>query len=82
MHGTEKEDTVRFGQNTHTTQTFSKKNTLKRPTESSEGTIMKFPTDQISCGRATEQYTLQLYPVVSMGYLIRLFDALGSGFFQ
>ena len=43
-----KEDVVRSGQNAHTSQESWKKETLKRPTQSSEGTITKFLTPQIS----------------------------------
>ena len=48
MHEKDKEDVIRFGQNVHTTQTFSKKETLKRPTQSSEGSITKLPTQKLS----------------------------------
>ena len=44
----EKEDVVRFGQNVHTTQTFSKKETLKRPVSSLEGSITKLLTPAIT----------------------------------
>ncbi|HUU20327.1 MAG TPA: hypothetical protein VMW72_24480 [Sedimentisphaerales bacterium] len=44
----DKKDVVRFGQNVHTTQTFSKKETLKRPFSSLEGSITKLLTLLIS----------------------------------
>ena len=40
----DKKDVVRFGQNTHTTRTPSKKETLKRLMQSSEGSITKLLT--------------------------------------
>jgi len=44
VHEKDKEDVIRFGQNVHTTQTFSKKETLKRPFSSLEGSITKLLT--------------------------------------
>ena len=44
MHEKDKEDVIRFGQNVHTTQAFSKKETLKRPVSSLEGSITKLLT--------------------------------------
>ena len=49
MHEKDKEDVIRFGQNVHTTQTFSKKETLKRPFSSLEGSITKLLTTKLSC---------------------------------
>ncbi len=46
----DKEDVIRFGQNVHTTQTFSKKETLKRPFSSLEGSITKLLTPRIRGG--------------------------------
>ena len=45
MHEKDKEDVIRFGQNVHTTQAFSKKETLKRPVSSLEDSITKLLTD-------------------------------------
>ena len=44
VHEKDKEDVIRFGQNIHTTQTFSKKETLKRLFSSVEGSITKLLT--------------------------------------
>ena len=44
MHEKDKEDVIRFEQNVHITQTFSKKETLKRPFSSLEGSITKLLT--------------------------------------
>ena len=44
MHEKDKEDVIRFGQNVHTTQAFSKKETLKRPVSSLEDSITKLLT--------------------------------------
>jgi hypothetical protein len=44
----DKEDVIRFGQNVHTTQAFSKKETLKRPVSSLEGSITKLLTGCIT----------------------------------
>jgi hypothetical protein len=44
VHEKDKEDVIRFGQNVHITQTFSKKETLKRPFSSLEGSITKLLT--------------------------------------
>ena len=49
MHEKDKEDVIRFGQNVHTTQTFSKKETLKRPVSSLEDSIMKLLTLEFTC---------------------------------
>jgi len=44
VHEKDKEDVIRFGQNVHTRQTPSQKETLKRPFSSLEGSIMKLLT--------------------------------------
>jgi hypothetical protein len=46
----DKEDVMRLGQNVHTTQTFSKKETLKRPFSSLEDSITKLLTVPTSGG--------------------------------
>ena len=57
MQKEDKEDVIRFGQNVHTTQTFSKKETLKRPVSSLEGSITKLLTPGLSGGpRETARY--------------------------
>ena len=48
MHEKDKEDVMRIGQNVHTIQTFSKKETLKRPFSSLEGLITKLLTSNIA----------------------------------
>ena len=48
MHEKDKEDVMLFGQNIHTTQTFSKKETLKRLFLSLEGSITKLLTIEIT----------------------------------
>ncbi len=53
MQKEDKEDVIRFGQNVHTTQAFSKKETLKRPVSSLEGSITKLLTTRITGASVT-----------------------------
>ncbi|MCP4612470.1 MAG: hypothetical protein GY845_27545 [Planctomycetes bacterium] len=54
MNEKDKEDVIQFRQNVHTKQTFSKKEILKRPFSSLEGSIMKFLTLRLT-GREKPQ---------------------------
>ena len=54
MHENGKENVLRFGTNPHTRQTPLKKETLKRPFSSLEGSITKLPTIEISCFKHLE----------------------------
>jgi rhamnogalacturonyl hydrolase YesR len=47
----DKEDVIQIGQNVHTTQTFSKKEILKRPFSSPEDSITKLLTKRLSGSR-------------------------------
>ena len=64
MHEKEKEDVIRFGQNVHTIQTLSKKETLKRLFLSLESSITKLLTPKLSgaaCPRPLERIVRCLF---------------------
>ena len=64
MHEKDKEDVIRFGQNVHITQIFSKKETLKRSCSSHEGSITKLLTLRITGREKRQLLPVRVDPLV------------------